>query len=113
MKISPTWLREFVDLKVDTKQLAEDLTAAGLGVELISGEGEDLVFDMEITTNRVDAMNHYGVARECSAIYDLDLKPIEPKLPAAKGKANFTIELPDRGCARYTAQIVPPHQQWR
>ena len=107
MKISPTWLREFVDLKVDSKQLAEDLTAAGLAVELISGAGDSLVFDMEITTNRVDAMNHYGVARECSAIYDLDLKPIEPKLPAAKGKARFAIELPDpQGCARYTAQIV-------
>jgi len=107
MKISPHWLREFVDLKVDTKQLAEDLTAAGLAVELISGAGDSLVFDMEITTNRVDAMNHYGVARECSAIYDLDLKPIEPKLPAAKGKAKFAIELPDpQGCARYTAQIV-------
>ena len=107
MKISPQWLREFVDLKVDTKQLAEDLTAAGLAVELIAGEGDNLVFDMEITTNRVDAMNHYGVARECSAIYDLDLKPIEPKLPAAKGKAKFAIELPDpQGCARYTAQII-------
>ena len=107
MKISPTWLREFVDLKVDSQQLAEDLTAAGLAVELTSGEGDNLVFDMEITTNRVDAMNHYGVARECSAIYDLDLKPIEPKLPAAKGKAKFAIELPDpQGCARYTAQIV-------
>ena len=107
MKISPTWLREFVDLKVDTKQLAEDLTAAGLAVELTEGQGDSLVFDMEITTNRVDAMNHYGVARECSAIYDLELEPIEPKLPAAKGKATFSIELPDpQGCARYTAQIV-------
>jgi len=107
MKITPTWLREFVDLKVDTKQLAEDLTAAGLAVELTAGEGENLVFDMEITTNRVDAMNHYGIARECSAIYDLDLRPIEPKLPSTKGKAKFAIELPDpQGCARYTAQII-------
>jgi phenylalanyl-tRNA synthetase beta chain len=107
MKVAPSWLHEFVDFKVDTKQLAEDLTAAGLAVELTSGQGDSLVFDMEITTNRVDAMNHYGVARECSAIYDLDLKPIEPKLPAAKGKAKFAIELPDpQGCARYTAQIV-------
>jgi len=116
MKISPTWLREFVDLKVDTKQLAEDLTAAGLAVELMSGEGDSLVFDMEITTNRVDAMNHYGVARECSAIYDLDLKPIPAKLGrgrdahATAGEdagATFKIELPDpQGCARYTAQII-------
>ena len=31
---------------------------------------------MEIGTNRPDAMNHYGVAREASAIYNLPLQPI-------------------------------------
>ena len=36
---------------------------------------------MDLTTNRVDAMNHYGVAREASAIYNVDLKKVEPKLP--------------------------------
>ena len=83
MKISPQWLRDFVDFKVDLRQLADDLTLAGIAVESISGEGENAVFEMDITTNRPDAMNHYGVARECSAIYDLPLKPIAPKLPVA------------------------------
>jgi phenylalanyl-tRNA synthetase beta chain len=27
---------------------------------------------MDITTNRVDAMNHYGIAREAAAIYGLN-----------------------------------------
>ncbi len=48
------------------------------------------VYEMEITTNRPDAMNHYGVAREASALYDLPLRPIEPKLPAAQGKSEVT-----------------------
>ncbi len=39
---------------------------------------------MDLTTNRVDAMNHYGVAREASAIYNVDLKKVEPKLPKLK-----------------------------
>src|SRR5215471_7051417 len=81
MKISPHWLRDFVDLPVDYRQLADDLTLAGIAVESISGEGEGTVFEMDITTNRPDAMNHYGVARECSAIYNGKLRPIEPKLP--------------------------------
>src|SRR6266851_6821983 len=88
MKISPHWLRDFVDLQVNYHRLADDLTLAGIAVESVSGEGDGTVFEMDITTNRPDAMNHYGVARECSAIYDLPLKPIEPKLPvtsAAKG----------------------------
>ena len=38
---------------------------------------------MDLTTNRVDAMNHYGVAREASAIYDVELKPVSSKLRTA------------------------------
>jgi phenylalanyl-tRNA synthetase beta chain len=90
MKLSPHWIRDYVDLAVDDRRLAEDLTDVGLGVEGISGNGADTVFEMEIGTNRSDAMNHYGVAREAAAIYDLPLKPIIPQLPsAAKASANF------------------------
>ena len=81
MKLSPQWLRDFVDLTVDNHRLAEDLTSVGIAVEGISGEGENTVFEMEIGTNRPDAMNHYGVAREASAIYDLPLKPLAANLP--------------------------------
>jgi len=81
MKLSSQWVREFADLKVDNRQLADDLTAAGIAVEAIAGEGENTVFEMEIGTNRPDAMNHYGVAREAAAIYNLLLRPIAPKLP--------------------------------
>ena len=55
------------------------LTNVGISVEGISGSGADTVFEMEIGTNRPDAMNHYGVAREAAAIYDLPLKPIVAK----------------------------------
>ena len=89
MKLSPQWLREFVDLRVDNRQLADDLTLAGIAVESVSGEGEAAVFEMEITTNRPDAMNHYGVARECSALYDLPLRPIEAALPPAAKAASM------------------------
>ncbi|MGB0039902.1 MAG: phenylalanine--tRNA ligase subunit beta [Terriglobales bacterium] len=107
MKISPSWLRDFVDLPVDYRRLADELTMAGIAVEGISGEGDKTVYEMEITTNRPDAMNHYGVAREVSALYDLPLRPIEPKLPAAQGKSEVTIEIqePDL-CPRFTAQEI-------
>src|SRR5581483_11575695 len=107
MKLSPQWLRDFVDLQVNYHQLADDLTLAGIAVESVSGDGEETAFEMEITTNRPDAMNHYGVARECSALYDLPLKPIAPKLPASSGVSNFEIQIEDaEGCARYAARII-------
>ncbi len=83
MKLSPLWIRDFVDLAVDDRRLAEDLTNVGISVEGISGTGADTVFEMEIGTNRPDAMNHYGVAREAAAIYDLALKALDPKVSSA------------------------------
>src|SRR6266536_6199333 len=97
MKLSPQWLREFVDLTVDDHRLADDLTAVGIAVEGISGEGANTVFEMEIGTNRPDAMNHYGVAREAAAFYGTSLKPIETS--AAKAPS---LKAPDG-----TAEAVP------
>ncbi len=118
MKISPHWLRDFVDLPVDYSRLADELTLAGVAVEGISGEGNNTVFEMDITTNRPDAMNHYGVAREASALYDLPLRPIEPKLPPSQSRSEVTIDVqePDL-CPRFTAREIrgatikpsPPH----
>ncbi len=107
MRIIPAWVREFVDAPPDDRQFAEALTSAGMAVESVQEENGATVYEMDLTTNRVDAMNHYGVAREASAIYDVELKKVELKLPAAKGDAHFPIVTEDaHGCARYTARIV-------
>ena len=107
MKLSPQWLREFVDIKADDARLADDLTHAGIAVEKVDGAGPDTVFEMDITTNRPDAMNHYGAAREASAIYDLPLRAIAPKLPAAKAGNAFPIEIQEADlCPRFTARVI-------
>jgi phenylalanyl-tRNA synthetase beta chain len=113
VKISPNWLRDFVELKADDRQIADDLSRIGLAVEGISGQASATVFEMEIGTNRPDAMNHYGIAREAAAIYDLPLKPLPLETSVAQGSrpvpgaADFDIEIADpEGCARYTAQLL-------
>ena len=116
MKILPNWLREFVEIPVDDRRLADDLTNAGISVESVDTVHGETVFDVDFTPNRVDAMNHYGVARDCAAVYDRDLKPIptgvilsEDARPGASESKDlaFRIEIEDsRGCARYTAQVV-------
>jgi phenylalanyl-tRNA synthetase beta chain len=85
MRIIPAWLREFVNVPADDRQLAEDLTSAGIAVESVEEENGATFYEMDLTTNRVDAMNHYGVAREASAIYDVELKNVEPMLPKEAG----------------------------
>ena len=104
MKLSSQWIREFVDLSVDDRRLAEDLTNVGISVEGISGTGADTVFEMEIGTNRPDAMNHYGVAREAAAIYDLALKQlsaVSSQLSALAAKAASSA------ASNGTTEIVP------
>src|ERR1700738_848385 len=116
MKLSPNWVRDFVDVPVDDRSLAEDLTAVGIAVEGISGSGADTVFEMEIGTNRPDAMNHYGVAREAAAIYEVPLKPLSAvgsKLPLFATPARsgapkafpITVEEPEL-CPRFSARVI-------
>lgn len=115
MKILTKWLRAYLPgLPVNDARLAEDLTLRGIAVEGIydlaasNGSGSGSLFEMDITTNRVDAMNHYGVAREAAAIYSLELKPLEFALPEPRPtKQPFSIEIEARdACGRFTARVL-------
>ena len=72
------------------------------------GAGNGSFYEMDMTTNRVDAMNHYGVAREAAAIYGLALPALDYALPAARpaGQAfSVKIEAED-ACGRFTARVL-------
>ena len=111
MKILTNWLRSYLpDLPVYDAQLAEDLTLRGIAVEGIYdlGPGNGSLFEMDITTNRVDAMNHYGIAREAAAIYGLQLKPIELALPEPRSSGqDFAVRIEaEDACGRFTARVL-------
>lgn len=111
MKILTKWLRAYLPgLPVDDLQLAEDLTLRGIAVEGIYplGEGNGSLYEMDITTNRVDAMNHYGVAREAAAIYGLSLPVLEFPLPSAQpAKTPFSVRIEaEDACGRFTARVL-------
>src|SRR6266700_3243525 len=103
MKILTKWLRAYLPgLSVDDARLAEDLTLRGVAVEGIYdlGAGNGSLYEMDITTNRVDAMNHYGVAREAAAIYGLNLPALYFALPSPRSSENpFSVRIEDEtGC---------------
>jgi phenylalanyl-tRNA synthetase beta chain len=85
MNILTNWLRHYLPtLPVTDRQLADDLTLRGIAVEGVhplgpgvNGKPNGHLFEMDITTNRVDAMNHYGIAREAATIYNLSLLPLQ------------------------------------
>ncbi len=111
MKILTSWLRSYLpQLSVSDRQLADDLTLRGVAVEGVHdlGEGNGHLFEMDITTNRVDAMNHYGIAREAATIYNLPLAPLNVSLPAAAAGAKafpVRIDAPEL-CGRFTARVL-------
>ena len=69
MKVSLNWLKEFVEVPVDARRLKADLVCIGLNAESFQAVGEDVVFDVEVTTNRPECLSHYGVAREVAVVY--------------------------------------------
>jgi len=117
MKILSSWLRSYLPkLDVTDRQLADDLTLRGMAVEgVFDLNPNGSLFEMDITTNRVDAMNHYGIAREAATIYGLKLHPLSsdlnelssrPKRSEAEGTAvSIRIEEPTL-CGRFTARVL-------
>jgi phenylalanyl-tRNA synthetase beta chain len=74
---------------------------------------------MDITTNRVDAMNHYGVAREAAAIYGLALPVLDFALPEFRPTAKpFSVRIEaEDACGRFTARVlrgvtIGPSRDW-
>jgi phenylalanyl-tRNA synthetase beta chain len=111
MKILTKWLRSYLPgLPVDDAQLAEDLTLRGIAVEGVFdlGPGNGSLYEMDITTNRVDAMNHYGVAREAAAIYGLTLAELAFPLPNPRPCGQpFTVRIEAQdACGRFTARVL-------
>src|ERR1700690_813616 len=111
MKILTRWLRAYLHgLPVDDAQLAEDLTLRGIAVEGIYslGDGNGSLYEMDITTNRVDAMNHFGVAREAAAIYGLALPVLSFELPEAHpSNEAFPVRIEaESECGRFTARVL-------
>jgi phenylalanyl-tRNA synthetase beta chain len=111
MNILSQWIRSYVPgLTLADRDLAEALTLRGIAVEGIFdlGPGRGSLYEMDITTNRVDAMNHYGIAREAAAVAGLGLAPIDITLPAPQSMAvpiKVSIEAPEL-CGRFTARAL-------
>ena len=110
MKILTSWLRSYVPgISVSDRELADDLTLRGIAVDGVFDLGaHGSLFEMDITTNRVDAMNHYGIAREAATIYGLPLAPLDATLPAAKAAAKpFSVRIEEPAlCGRFTARVL-------
>lgn len=111
MKISREWLGDYVDLTdLSDGEIAEKLTSIGHAVEAIEQHEGTAVFEIEFTTNRVDAMSHLGLARELSAAFGREMLTgtydVEPGVAdPSVGSVPIAIDAPDL-CSRYTGLVI-------
>src|ERR1700674_5837763 len=109
MKLSRQWLSDYVDLSgLADEELVRRLTDIGHALEAMETHGDDTVFDLEITTNRVDAMSHLGMARELSAALDREVKwSGAVRAPGGQNPAAPHIEIQaPQMCRRYTGLAI-------
>jgi phenylalanyl-tRNA synthetase beta chain len=123
MKFSLGWLRELaaVPAEVGVDEIARRLTGAGFHVEGVEETDGDVALDVDVTTNRVDAMCHLGLARELAALYGVALRePVaEPSAVARAEAADLPrIEITANTlCRRYVGLVVrgvtiAPSPEW-
>lgn len=67
IKIVDSWLREFLETKASAKEIAQQLSLTSVSVEKLEKVDNDFVYDIEVTTNRVDLMSVTGIAKEAAA----------------------------------------------
>ncbi len=69
----------------------------------------DTLMELDLTPNRPDAMSHIGVARDLSAILNLDLLKPSVKLEESDVDASseYSVEIEDKtGCPRFAVRII-------
>ncbi|MFY9222734.1 MAG: phenylalanine--tRNA ligase subunit beta [Blastocatellia bacterium] len=109
MKISYNWLKTYIDVNSSPQELAERLTMVGLAAETVTAKDDDYILEFDITSNRADALSHYGIARELAAIYGVKAELPKPKLKessvATSSVTSVEILNPEL-CARYAARVI-------
>jgi len=112
ISISHNWLLEYIDTKASPYDIQKYLSLCGPSVEKVDKIADDYIYDIEITSNRIDTASVYGIAREAAAILNrfnikTKLKPInliEPKITTD----NLTLHIsdPDHLCPRILAVVI-------
>ncbi len=114
IKILDSWLRDYLTTQAKPDAIAKYLSLCGPSVERIEKYGRDFVYDIEVTTNRVDSASVYGIAREASAILPrfgikANLKPVKSQsneFSFTKNVNYLKAAVDFKLCQRFTAILI-------
>ncbi len=94
--------KEILDLGKAFKKEKNVVFKAGQPVAVFLGLEDDVIMDIEVTTNRPDAMGMVGLAREAAAILKQPFTWKTPKLKAGEQPLNVQVSKKDL-CPRFMA----------
>ena len=110
--IPDSWLREYLETEAKPDDIKHCLSLCGPSIEKINNLAEETIYEIEITSNRVDMASVYGIAREAAAIlprfgFSAKLKPLPlpEKLTPAK-VLPLAISDPRKLCRRILAIVM-------
>ena len=108
MKITYAILKEYCPVALEPKKLADLLTRHGLKVESLEGQGDNTVFEFEITANRPDCLSFTGIAREVALITKAKCIPQSAlRILQTKARSGSFIEIKDsKLCPMYIGRII-------
>jgi phenylalanyl-tRNA synthetase beta chain len=114
--IPNSWLKKFLDTKATPVEIAKYLSLCGPSIEKIETTKDgDHIYNIEVTTNRVDTASVQGIAREASAILPrFGIKAnIKNNTKATKNKYKFAnkvkylnVLVDEKLCPRFTAVLI-------
>src|SRR4051794_24305786 len=108
MKLSRAWLNDYIDLSgVSDEQLTERMTEIGHAIEAVEKHGDDTVVDAEITTNRIDAMSHAGMAKELAAALGRQAESLSYTSVGALGRQAESLPYTGVGALGRQAESLP------
>lgn len=68
IKITHSWLLDYLDTDASPQEIQKYLSLCGPSVERIEENEGEVVYDIEITSNRIDTASVLGIAHEAAAI---------------------------------------------
>ena len=68
IKLLDSHLRQYLDTKATPAEIARYVSLCGPTFDRTKKVGKDYLYEIEVTTNRVDAASVIGIAREAAAI---------------------------------------------
>lgn len=110
MKTTHQWLESLVKTGLAPEALAERITFAGLEVEHVTKLPDgDCQFMIEVTSNRVDALGMFGLAREVHAVTGQPMTLPTAKVVPTDGDPGVKVSIDTAAmaaCPHYTAQVI-------